>query len=318
MPVPERLYKYRAFDARTIELLVDDKVHFSDPSTFNDPLDTRPTLDADLGVPELEVLLERLTTDRISAEMQSAARSIRYKGPKTMEHIERHTRREAEKLLRTIEYLATDPEFEDPAPGPQTRLLRQYIESELLRQYDKGVLSLASRHECPLMWSHYGDQHRGVCIGYSVPAGAAKDVHQVTYGGSRLISASRVKAMLEGDAQAHAEVDAGVLLRKAVDWQYENEWRVLGPRGPADSPLELEEVIFGARCLPAVRHTVLRALQGRERQVKFFQIREVAGSFGLQRHELENDDLEFQPRRALSAAEGFIAIADDATNKQSS
>lgn len=308
--IPQRLYKYRAFDARALELLIDDKVYFANPADFNDPLDTRPSLEANLGVQELEELLEALTTKRISAEMRAAALSIRYKGPKTMEHIERHTRREAERLLRHIAYMATAPDYEESPPGPQARLLRHHIEQELLRQYDKGVLSLAGRYECPLMWSHYGDQHKGVCIGYSAPEGAAKNLHEVHYGGSRLVKASHVKAMLEGDEEARQLVDRGVLLRKAEDWQYEKEWRLLGARGPADSPLELEEVNFGIRCLPAVRHAVLRALQRRDRDVKFYQMEEVPGEFGLQRRELDDEDLASQPRRFLSLLEDFEDISD--------
>jgi hypothetical protein len=308
--IPQRLYKYRAFDARAVELLVDDKVYFANPADFNDPLDTRPSLEADLDVPDLEELLEALTTRRISAEMQAAALSIRYKGPKTMEHIERHTRREAERLLKHIAYMATDPEYEESPPGPQVRLLRHYIEQELLRQYDRGVLSLASRYECPLMWSHYGDQHKGLCIGYSIPEGAAaKNLHEVHYGGSRLVKASHVKSMLEGDVAARQLVDRGVLLRKAADWQYEKEWRIVGARGPADSPLELEEVNFGIRCLPAVRHAVLKALQGREREVKFFQMQEIPGEFGLHRRELDEEDLASKPRRFLSLLEDFEDIS---------
>ena len=39
--VPKRLYKYRRFDERTLESLIHDMLHFTDPSKFNDPLDTR-------------------------------------------------------------------------------------------------------------------------------------------------------------------------------------------------------------------------------------------------------------------------------------
>ncbi len=313
MPVPDRLYKYRAFDARTVELLVEDKVHFSDPSTFNDPLDTRPTLVNDLGVPDLELLLETLTTRRISAEMQAAAKRIRYSGPRTMEHIEQRTRREVGALVRDIAYMATDPEYDDPAPGPQIDLLRRHIEAELLRRYDKGILSLASRYDCPLMWSHYGDQHRGLCLGYSLPGDSSDDLYEVNYEGNRNIFASQVKAMLDGDLQARTEVDAGVLLRKAPDWNYEKEWRMLGARGPADSPLELEEVIFGSRCLPAVQHTLQRALEGRDRPVQFFRMHEMPGAFGLQRHPLDADEQPSTPRRALSLREDFADITKIST-----
>lgn len=42
--LPTRLYKYRNLTARTLDMVVGDKLHFADPSTFNDPLDTRPSV----------------------------------------------------------------------------------------------------------------------------------------------------------------------------------------------------------------------------------------------------------------------------------
>ena len=71
------------------------------------------------------------------------------------------------------------------------------------------------------------------------------------------------------------------------------------------SPLELEEVVFGIRCLPAVRHAVVKAMQGRGRDIKFFQIHQVPGRFELQRHELDESELDGHPRRALSKLEGL-------------
>jgi hypothetical protein len=77
--------------------------------------------------------------------------------------------------------------------------------------------------------------------------------NKVEYGGSRLVQASKVAAMLEGDNMARQAVDTAVLLRKAASWRYEREWRLVGQRGLQNSPLELEEVIFGIRSESAVK-----------------------------------------------------------------
>jgi|JI6StandDraft_1071083.scaffolds.fasta_scaffold154990_1 hypothetical protein len=303
---PERLYKYRAIDARTIELLVDDMVYFANPADFNDPLDTSPSLDTDLEVDALARVLEQLTTRRISAELKAAADSLKYHGPKTRDHIARHTQHTVQTLLERVGFMATALGFEEDDPGQtETRLLSYHIESELLRQYDKGVLSLGARFDCPLMWSHYGGQHKGIAIGYSVPEAAKAGLYKVQYGGSRLVKARDVQAMLAGNEAASIRVDRDVLLRKAKDWEYEEEWRLLGERGLADSPLELEEVVFGIRCLPAVRHAVVKALQGRRRDIKFFQVNQVPGSFELQCEELVESEPDGRPRRALSSLDGF-------------
>lgn len=303
--IPRRLYKYRAFSSLTLDLLVSDHVYYADPSTFNDPLDTRPSLKIDLAVAELEKILSRFVERRANVEMSAAAKTIKYRGPKTMDHIKRHSRRQAEQLIAEISYNATNPEYD--SDDLQPFLLGRNIEVELLRQYDKGIVSLAERATCPLMWSHYGNQHHGVCIGYSVPERTASDVHKVRYGGSRLVEASKVAAMLAGIDAARDQVDETVLLRKAGSWRYEREWRLIGQRGLQNSPLELEEVIFGMRCEVSVKYAVVKALEGRGGQVKFYEMREVPGTFLLKKYALNDDDELFVhlPRRSLSTHEAF-------------
>lgn len=308
--IPERLYKYRAFSNRTLDALIADQLFFADPSTFNDPLDSKPSLATDLDADALADILARLVEHRVSAEMSAAAKTVKYRGPKTLNHIAAHSRRRAEQMIAEIRYNATNPEYE--VEDPARFLFGQYIEDELLRRYDKGIVSLAGRSDCPLMWSHYGDQHKGVCIGYSVPDSAAADLHKITYGGSRLIEASTVAAMLDGNDAARRKVDEAVLTRKASDWRYEREWRLVGPRGPQDSPLELEEVVFGMRCSHTVKFAIVRALAGRRRPVKFYEIRERRGRFLLGRYVLDTDELSVSlPRRALDVQDFFEPIADE-------
>jgi hypothetical protein len=311
--IPAKLFKYRAFSDRTLGCLVADQLFFADPSTFNDPLDTKPAVETNLDVEKLSQILGRLVENRISAEMTAAANIIKYRGPKTLDHIAAHSRKMAQKTIAEIRYFATDPELDVQAAGrvenPAQYLFGQYIEDELLRRYDKGVVSFAGRSECPLMWSHYGDQHRGLCIGYSIPKAAEGDLHKISYGGSRKIEASAVNAMLEGDADARAQVDKAVLTRKAASWRYEREWRLLGLRGLQRSPLELEEIIFGMRCPDAVRFAVVKALTTRSRAVKFYEIREKRGSFLLAKRALQMGELVSSlPIRALDAVEGFEPI----------
>lgn len=56
--LPKRLYKYLDLTARTSDMVVGDKLHVADPSTFNDPLDTRPSVEADVDDAELTVRRE--------------------------------------------------------------------------------------------------------------------------------------------------------------------------------------------------------------------------------------------------------------------
>jgi hypothetical protein len=253
---------------------------------------------------------------RSQAEMSSAAKTIRYRGPKTLDHIARQSRRAAERLLADIRYNATNPLYE--MDDPERFLLGQYVQEELLRRYDKGVFSLAERANCPLMWSHYGDQHRGLCLGYSVPEAATGSIQKIRYGGSRLVKASDVSAMMAGDEVARRRVDEAVLLKKARPWAYEREWRLIGPRGEQNSPLELEEVVFGMRCPAAVVYAVIQALAKRDRPVRFFEIRERWGRFLLAKRTVDTDELQASlPRRHRSFDHMFDDLDElDPTSSQ--
>ena len=308
--IPQTLYKYRRFDSWTIDALIAHNIKFTDPADFNDPLDTSPVLEADIPSKELERILAILLKRRIGREMETAAKSLRYRGPNTLQHIVSLIDNETCRTLDDIRYMAGDPSLE--VDDPLQFLLRQSVEEELLLNYDKGAFSLAESADSPLMWSHYGDEHRGLCMGYSVPLRAANDIHMIEYGGSRLIGASSVAAMLDGDEAARNAVDSAVLLRKAVDWQYEKEWRLLARKGVQKSPLKLEEVVFGMRCQISVKYMIMRALEDREPKIRFYEIRPRSDSFILDICPLGAGEFAgFDPRRIQSLSEEFFEVPDD-------
>ena len=303
--LPTRLYKYRDLTARTLDMVVGDRLHFADPSTFNDPLDTRPSLDDDVDKSELGRILKILIERSTAAEMRAAAKTMKLTEKRSKDWIEKHSRRQAARRIEEIEYGASNPDYDfETALKSQ---LRHCIELELLRGYEKGIVPFAERDDCPLMWSHYGGQHRGICLGYSIPARSTGDVHRVAYDGDRRVKASDVGAMLDGDDEARARVDAAVMLRKATSWSYEQEWRLIGRRGTEGSPLELEEVIFGMKCVESVKYTIMKALENRSRSVEFYEMREERGTFNLRKDELDCEGELFRhfPGRHLGLLEGF-------------
>ena len=307
--LPDRIYRYRDSSIRTLEALVSDHLHYAAPSTFNDPLESQPSLEIDLDNRLLKKIYKTLVEKRTLEEIRAAEKKMSAEFPDAIDHNEHSRRVDASSLIAELEYRAeySDYDFEEY----ERHLLQSKIEEELLRQYEKGIVCFAQRDDCPLMWSHYGDQHRGICIGYSIPARARGEIHKVDYSGGRLIQASKVDAMLDEDQAAQREVDEAVLLRKAENWNYEQEWRLIGRRGLQNSQLELEEVIFGLKCTAATKFIVMKALQGRRRPVKFFEICEKSGTFDLVKYSLSYDDELFRhfPIRYLSIIEGFEPVS---------
>ena len=307
---PRRLYKYRAFSNRALDMLVADRLYFSSPADFNDPLDCQPNVEIDIGFSELLGVVGRLVERRLSAELTAAARTLKYRGPKTSAHIARHSQDQARGLINRLHYDSGNPLMDEVAD--ETWIFKHHLEEELRTLYDSGIVSFGSRATCPLMWSHYGDQHRGICIGYSVPDddNVHEALRKVDYGGDRNVMASDIAKMDDDDA-AKRRVEDAVLLRKAKSWSYEREWRLVGLRGVSDSPLELEEVVFGLRCDPALKFTIFKAMADRERPIKFYEMRTKRGSFRLQKSALDIDELQHElPRRAPKVFELFSSIPE--------
>ena len=109
-----------------------------------------------------------------------------------------------------------------------------------------GVLCFSRHWHNPVLWSHYADRHRGVCLGFDIDSRSAKPV---------AYQSERPRLRIPPST-----LDANQLLyTKFLDWQYEEEWRSwiqIDERDPAtglyfynfDSCVRLREVIVGPLC----------------------------------------------------------------------
>lgn len=310
---PKRVFRYRGFSSLTVEAMVRDELFFSDPSAFNDPLDCQPTVEADSGLEELRELLSALISRRILSETISSLRKNKVKEEAANQYASKLAQREAKDKLKSISYYSTDPEYDCSREEAEIWLLTVEIERELLKRYGKGICCFSSVYDNPLLWSHYGDQHKGLCIGYNLTRNPEPRLHKVTYGGGRIVPTSLIsRAVTDGDQEAIKLLDQHILLRKASPWRYEREWRLLGHRGLQDSPLRMIEITFGLRCSDAVKHSIVSALENRESTVKFYKMHQVRGSFKLKRCPVDTGEMRaYYPRVALSGVEMFGPVSEE-------
>jgi Protein of unknown function (DUF2971) len=300
-------YRYRAFNTATLQSLCNDTLYFSPPGMFNDPLDCSPTVECDSTNDQLRGLLEGLIQRRVSAEILSSLKEGKLRGKKAAAHASKWAVAEAKRELADIAYHATNPDYAVSVDEAEGWLLTSEIEREILRYYERGVCCFSTTCTSPLLWSHYGDQHQGLCIGYGTDRIPKPTLHKVIYGGSRGIKTSMLaRAFLDGSEDAKEELDRNVLLRKARGWNYEKEWRLIGSQGLQDSPLLLKEVVFGLRCEHSVIHAVVEALERRDKLVQFFEIYEVRDRYLLRRRSVNLDELSASyPKTAMSGDEMF-------------
>jgi hypothetical protein len=83
-----------------------------------------------------------------------------------------------------------------------------------------GLLCFSHRWRNPLLWSHYGDRHRGVAIEFEIDNDL---VHEVQYSPYRL----RLDIERKLAAGGFSEEDAyGMAITKSDRWKYEEEVRI--------------------------------------------------------------------------------------------
>lgn len=305
--LPGTFYRYRTFSIDTLDSLCHDRLYFAHPGTFNDPLDCKVTIECDSSLDELRSLLSVLIRKRVMSDVLASLGKARIKGDGAAAHAEKRALSEVRNQLAAIDYDATNPEYTVSKDEAESWLLTSEIERELCRHYERGVCCFSTTYASPLLWSHYGDQHRGLCIGFSLDRRPRPLPRRVVYGGSRSVPTSLLtKALVHEDQMAKEELDRDVLLRKARGWSYEKEWRLIGDQGNHDSPLLLKEVTFGLRCPISVVHAVTKALAGRISPVCYYQMYEVNGRFILRRNEVNLDELDADmPKTAQSGLEVF-------------
>jgi hypothetical protein len=302
---PETIYRYRAFSSSTINLLCRDEQFFANPTDFNDPFDCSPIIEIDTDVHRLRAILKELVSTRVHADTLAALENAKFSKVMAASHAEQVAQREALRAVEYVSYHATNPEYDDPAAA-EIGMLGYDIQTELRNRYGKGICCFSEQYDNPLLWSHYGDQHRGLCIGYSLDRRPLPDLKKVSYGGDRTITTSLLEqALLEKRSDAIELLDANVLLRKAPEWGYENEWRLIGKVGLQESPLKLTEITFGLRCSASVQHTVMKALHGRTDPVAFYEMRNIHSTFLLERSFVDMEEVAFLPNTAQSALEVF-------------
>lgn len=146
-----------------------------------------------------------------------------------------------------------DP-FEMLSANLRDRELRAAFKAAKKRVHSShGVVCLTETWQNPLMWSHYGDKHAGICLGFDVGDELTIPVRY----DHRLQKVARDEVP-SGDS--YTDFFVGRFLSvKFQDWQYERERRIvvnlkdMASEGglhflPTSERVVLREIILGARC----------------------------------------------------------------------
>jgi Protein of unknown function (DUF2971) len=275
--MPPRLYKYRTTESRTDEYFTQRKIWMAKPSTLNDPLDCAlKPIDAsgrDQRIRQAKVNhLEGFIWQAVAAHTDGlpffnvSGRDIK----RLLTRLKKATDFERKyRMANAFLQTAGTPGFS------KVEVHEKYIEEQV---QNVGIFSLSEDATNMLMWSHYGQNHTGVVIGFDTSTDCtlslSGDCEAVQYTDElsefKFRNTNQMALNLELSPSGETKMRSYIpitepqirraLLSKTTPWAYEREWRFIAQQfGSHDLPAKIKELIFGVNC-PAPQRDRLKAL----------------------------------------------------------
>lgn len=277
----ELFYKFKPFNEYLIKELCNDKVYYSPPEAFNDPMDCSPVIEPDIHGDHLKELYHKIIAWQFGKEAVA-------------------------QRLQTID--CQIGEYEKPYPYRsifEDYMYHDILESIKIHFSTYGVLSLTKKFNSPLMWSHYADQHRGVCIKYMLVDNNGVRPEKIDYTRPRAISANDILEWIRFDPETvNDKIKEFYFFSKAKEWKYEDEWRCLSENsGDIDCPFKIYSILFGMRCNYAVIRTIVGLLYPKYPDIDYYRMRPVDSGFDLRAEAIDPEEImrDF-PRQSVRLA----------------
>jgi hypothetical protein len=232
MDMPEILYKYRPNNCQTLATIIHGKIYFPSIYQLNDPFDG--------SVPYIYDETE-LTTENIFKKMWDIAKK-------------EHPEYNEGQIYEYVSKAMSGQNYEEKFIEKLNQGMKENIEK------DFGIYSLTTQRNNFLMWSHYADAHKGICMGFNT---------QILFNQINPIFA---EVIYQEDLPKHSIFDdevesvAKLLTIKSKVWEYEDEYRFIKlnyTRKEVSIPLSgLVEIIFGCRmdtsCKAALKEIITK------------------------------------------------------------
>jgi Protein of unknown function (DUF2971) len=247
MNIPSYLYKYRSLRTKadkehTSRILTHNEIYFAKCSEFNDPFDCRFHISVD-------------------GDFNTHKAILRQHNPNLSEEkIDIQTRKDLQ------------PE--------NIRKREQKLNNNIRRKNEKyGIFSMSAKCDNLLMWSHYADCHRGICIKFKTTGGKlfGCDLSKVDY--------QKQYPIFSVYDKPDFEFVKKYVRTKWLEWIYEEEWRIIYKETGCQSFLpegeEISGVILGARISKRNKELVLKCLSQNNCKAKLYEAHEYKDRFGL-------------------------------------
>ena len=201
--------------------------------------------------------------------------------------------REFEREISAIEsatlWCSAYKKLNDPMEGVyrtsrQLRESKNYLNTRKLIASNKanlGICSFSESHRNELMWAHYADEYKGICIEYRFSSLLTNLNQDVSF--ARIhYSESAPTAIMKMKPEQMAQ---NLLSYKNYRWLYEREWRMFGPHGkiPYISAKCVRRIYLGIRIKESHKDEIKHRLAPLRIEVK---------KMSLDKYSMEFEDCE--------------------------
>ncbi|MFN0158766.1 MAG: DUF2971 domain-containing protein [Bacteroidota bacterium] len=146
------------------------------------------------------------------------------------------------------------------------------------------MLCMSNKNDDILMYSHYANGHKGLCLEFATTTHKFYDrPFKVEY------SETFPQPKFSKFDSKNLESLTPFLCTKAMHWSYEQEWRIIKPEKAGlrqFPPKFLTGIILGSQIEPSSRNSVIEAIQQRGVATKLYEARKSSGRFSLEIREL--------------------------------
>jgi hypothetical protein len=261
------LYKYRSLlnhkkvNKNTLRMIYDGEIYFSNADNFNDPFEC-----------SVDVSCEA-TKDEVIAHLQKNENT-------------------PAKNQRLFELWLNDKEafknaFDNIMPDHTRKIFL--------------IFCLAKYYDNILMWSHYANDHKGICIGYKTTDFANRKtikcgienlntgMHPFPY--LPLIKVEYANEKPKEFNMIKEDVNSlfAFIYTKAKLWEYENEYRIILNRDALKkNPIhidqgEIKEILFGLRTDTKMQDEIINTILSKRTDIKFYKMNAIKGKYALTR-----------------------------------
>lgn len=240
--MPDVLYKYKPMNEFTMKILTDGDLYFPSISQLNDPFEG--------SIPYIFDQSE-LTAENIFLFMHGLAQ----KG---------HPDWTEEQILQYVyEEQMKGRLFNDKHIEQQNKETREDVERLF------GILSLTTRKNNFIMWSHYAASHTGICIGFDM--NKVFDAVKGTLGKVTYQTTLPVKHLND----AAEQFIHNLLFTKSNDWEYEDEYRLIKTTASKASiriPLDaILEITFGCKIEQVKKNEIIEVIKDKIPGCKIYE-----------------------------------------------